>query len=322
MHLRWRQVVVAWLALVAGALLVALPPARAEDAKLSPSLLSDMLLRQDRGPAGAGERQGGNVNGIGSAEASAVQPAPVSQDAKSPAGGDQIKVAPELIKQVQEQLGKRAVARALQLIDAEIARQPTHAGLHHFRGFVLQLTGNEAAALAEYEKAIAIVPGFVEAWLDRIRSKILLGRASEAEADCNQVLKGDTGRARAYHLRGVARADLRRFTEARADLHQAIEEDPKLAPAWFSLALVDVEQKQLQRALTHLERVLEIDPRFAEAYARRGEIRLSMRDAAAAEADFKKALSISRGSWVARRGLQSMQAVKVLEQLGHVKKGA
>ena len=94
-----------------------------------------------------------------------------------------VREVPMLIAAGRMDLARERAARAVQL-------GPTFAGAYNVRGSVAHASGDIAAALKDYERAIELQPGFVDARVARCRHLIDLGRDAEARTDLDELAKG------------------------------------------------------------------------------------------------------------------------------------
>ncbi|MER6089367.1 tetratricopeptide repeat protein [Streptomyces bluensis] len=92
---------------------------------------------------------------------------------------------------------------------------------------------------------------------DALRSA---GQHQAALADYDRALDLDPGYASAYASRAVSRAELGRHEEALADLDRAVELNPHYAWALGRRALVHLELGDPARALADADRALALSP--------------------------------------------------------------
>jgi len=221
---------------------------------------------------------------------------------------------------VRALIARDAVKQALELVDQELKRTPEHAGLHRLKGAIFGYAGDPNRALAAFQQALKLAPDYIEAHLDAIRAQIMLRRPLDAFDACNVLIARHPNLAPAFHLRGVTYADQNKFAQARAEFEAAIRLQANGRCAGLSLGLLELEADDLDKAIRNLDRAIGLDDRLASAYAWRGEIYLRKGEEGRASEDFKHALSINRGEWIARRGLQGLQMMRALEQMGHIRK--
>lgn len=106
--------------------------------------------------------------------------------------------------------------------------EPTNPVGYFLRGMAWALKGQWEEALRDYDRAQAMAPGHLPSLLARAHVYLRLGRAGEAEADCDAYLRRDPEVASVYELRGLARRLQGRWREAAADFTSALQRDPSV----------------------------------------------------------------------------------------------
>jgi tetratricopeptide (TPR) repeat protein len=99
-------------------------------------------------------------------------------------------------------------------------------GLLVNRGCARLETGDIAEALADFERAVGMLPTDANAWTNRADALLKLGRAAEALESASRAVELDPGYAEARRTRARALASLGRGDEARADLEECLRRDP------------------------------------------------------------------------------------------------
>ena len=89
-------------------------------------------------------------------------------------------------------------------------------------------------ALASYDRAIALKPDYVEAFLNRGIVLEQLKRLEEAVASYNQAIALNPKEAGLFYNRGNALKELKRLKEAVASYDQAIALEPDYADAFYN----------------------------------------------------------------------------------------
>jgi predicted O-linked N-acetylglucosamine transferase (SPINDLY family) len=172
---------------------------------------------------------------------------------------------------VLQALGKLAQAR--ELLAAAAAEQPGQGQLWTNLGVLHEAGGDPAAALAAYDRALALAAPPREARLNRGYVLTRLGRLDEALRN-NQALvdaEPDAMDAR-FNLAEVLLA-LRRYDEARAICDGILQADPAHVKARIDRALADAALGNVDRAQRDLDRVRDLDAtalmEFNHGFARR-----------------------------------------------------
>ncbi len=222
------------------------------------------------------------------------------------------------------------------LWDHVLATQPPNPIAHNNRGAVHRQRGKAGAALADFNRALALSPHYAAALANRGDLLRQRGALADALADLDLAVALHPAEGRFYRLRGLARADLGSLPDAVADYTRAIELDPRDAEAYHlraqahrRLGDLAAAQSDADRALAtlrhpsaqvHLLRglilagrgdltgalaattsALELEPDNAAALNNRGFLRLRLGDAAAALGDLDQALDRRPGYPLALR---------------------
>jgi tetratricopeptide (TPR) repeat protein len=96
------------------------------------------------------------------------------------------------------------------------------------RGNAHAALGEPTKAIADYDQALSLIPGFIEALYNRGIAYYQMERNEESVADFTQVLQVNVGFASAYFNRSFPLAKLGRFKEAIADVRQAMSLRPEI----------------------------------------------------------------------------------------------
>jgi predicted O-linked N-acetylglucosamine transferase (SPINDLY family) len=220
--------------------------------------------------------------------------------------------------------------KAVQLYDAVIAANPTHAEPFYKRANAHNGLGRSEAAIADYDRAIALNPRYAYALCNRGTVLERLNRWDDALESYDRALAIDPADFLAHCNRGSALRKLQRFNEALAAferavalksdyaeahfylgsvLHRlqryeaavasydkAIEFTPgKLLPfaAYLSRGHALVGSKQLTKALESYEKAIALKNDYAEAYLHRGNVMHELRQYAPAVASYDKAIEFN-----------------------------
>lgn len=133
---------------------------------------------------------------------------------------------------------------------------------HHARANLAVLRGDDGAAIADYDAAIAI----------------------------------DRYDAAAYFNRGLALARQGRLELAIADYDAAIGVDDRHAPSWASRGLAWARQGDVDRAIADYDAALKLDPRHVATLSNRGTAWTQKRNYARALADYEAAQRLEPGN--------------------------
>jgi putative PEP-CTERM system TPR-repeat lipoprotein len=116
-------------------------------------------------------------------------------------------------------------------------------------------------------------------------------------------------------LRGRARLGLGRLNEAREAFEEALRLTPDSSEARIGLATTAFALQNVEEAQRHLEEGLKLEPDSYLGWMLKGEIAISVHDAAGAQVDFEQALRIVEGDLPAQLArLQSLLVQENFEQ--------
>lgn len=104
---------------------------------------------------------------------------------------------------------------------------------HYNRGVTKSLAGNKRSAIADYDRAIALDPRFVDAYINRGNAKATFGQERAALADYDRAIALAPQDAYAYYNRGCAKYKFDRHADAMLDFERAGKLDPQ-----FTLTVV------------------------------------------------------------------------------------
>jgi tetratricopeptide (TPR) repeat protein len=130
--------------------------------------------------------------------------------------------------------------------------------------------GQEDAALADYEQAIQLDPGY--AWAYRLRGAILSRRGlnERALADYDSVVRLDPADAGGLKDRGGVLVRLGQYERAIDELNRAVDLAPNLASAYLNRGAAYNSLGQYERAIDDLGKAIGLDPRNAGAHTNIG----------------------------------------------------
>lgn len=141
---------------------------------------------------------------------------------------------------------------------------------HVVRGRRLEVTGQEDAAAAEFDRAIALDPDNAAARFHRGRAHLRAGSPEAAVRDLDVAVRLDPADARALAQRGEAHRRARRFDEAVADFTAALALDPGQVRALGSRGQVHQQAGRFDEAVADFSAALALDPGYLWALGCRG----------------------------------------------------
>jgi|GEM_PF-6488760 len=128
------------------------------------------------------------------------------------------------------------------------------------RGAALKRVGREERAIADYDRALALRPGYAPAHYNRGLARQDRGQNERALADYSAAIRYDPRHAHAYHNRGIAHDALGKTDRALADLNRAIEIAPCLDYAYFNRGRLLEARGERERAHSDFEMAYGLQP--------------------------------------------------------------
>lgn len=171
---------------------------------------------------------------------------------------------------------------AVHLLEEIASSGTTFADAHHLLGVSLSLIGKSERALAEFDRALALNPRYLEALIHRGLVLNELGRSDEAEECFRRAALADTGTIRGFPAPVAAQlanrhADLAQAYAEVGSLNEAVEQYRRaldLGPTFhdlrYRMARVLLEAGRALEAREELEQVVAARPGFVDASAALG----------------------------------------------------
>jgi len=164
--------------------------------------------------------------------------------------------------------------------------------------------GRYEQAVADFTKALELLPGTAEAYSGRGRALEKLKRYDQALADYSKLIEINPRSPAAYVSRGDIFLDMKRYDEALQDYSKAIELAPGNARAYLARCNVSEVKGLHDRAIADCSKALELSPNSdfgyflrAQAYAAKG-----MKKEAAADNERAARAYIDNGLAAAKAG--------------------
>lgn len=202
--------------------------------------------------------------------------------------------ADHLLGQARERFAVQDYYGAVHLLEDVIASGRSFADAHHLLGLSLALLGQKERALAEFEQALTLNPGYIEANIHRGILLNELGRAEAAEAAFRlAAVHGEPSvagftrpvasqLANKHAELGLAYAEAGALADAIVEFRRAVDLGPTFHDLRYRLARLLLEAGRPLEAREELERILEGHPGFLDALASLGLAHYLSGDAAAA----------------------------------------
>lgn len=158
---------------------------------------------------------------------------------------------------------------ARRLIGDACAARAGDAAAHFNLAKVLQGLRDYDAALAGYDRALALQPHFPEAFNNRGNTLKALQRYHEALDSYDRALTQRAGYANALQNRGALLILLHRYDEALADYDHLLTLQPQAAGGYFNRSILLGLVNRREEALADLERLVALAPDFPCALGER-----------------------------------------------------
>lgn len=146
-----------------------------------------------------------------------------------------------------------------------------------------------------YSSAIALMPGFSRAYINRGFVLMQLGKNRQAAEDFTTAITLEPGDSFAYDNRGIAFSQLKQWQEAVGDHSKAIELRPGDATAYTHRGNALLNLNRAQEAIEDHSKAIELRPDYASAYNNRGIAYLRLDKAEQALEDFTAAIRFRPG---------------------------
>lgn len=192
---------------------------------------------------------------------------------------------------------------AIELIGEAIAVNGSVPFFHNNRGLALAALGRLEEAAADYERALALKPDYVEALSNLGNLRLAQHRADEAIACHKRALAHNPDYAEAQMNLGNALRAQGRLGEAIARYERAVALRPDYADALSNLGNALRESGDLDRAIAAYERALAGNPDFVEALANLGSALQEAGQVEAAKARLERAVTLRPDHVEAQNGL-------------------
>jgi tetratricopeptide (TPR) repeat protein len=144
--------------------------------------------------------------------------------------------------------------------------------IHYNLGLALFSQGRLAEAMAHYDEALRLKPGYAEAHNNLGLALFSQGKLTEAMANYAEALRLKPGSAETHNNLGLALFSQGKLTEAMAHYGEALRLKPDFAEAQNNLGIALYSQGKLTEAMAHYTEALRLKPDFANAYYNLGII--------------------------------------------------
>jgi tetratricopeptide (TPR) repeat protein len=169
-------------------------------------------------------------------------------------------------------------------LDRAIALKPDFVEAYLLRGKASAEQSDLDKAMSDFSKVIELRPSDPQGWLERGSCYFELNNFQAAVADSSQAIALNPKLAKAYAQRGSAYRKLGDLRKALEDFNHAVELDPS-APNYFERGALHQLLGEHELAVADFDRVVEIMPDLPTAYFARAASRRALGDLVGSEKD-------------------------------------
>jgi tetratricopeptide (TPR) repeat protein len=155
------------------------------------------------------------------------------------------------------------------------------------------MKGDDAAAIAQYQRVLEIQPGYANAHFNLANRLLKVGRLEEAAAQYQQALEIQPNDAEARNKLGKTLLLKGDFDGAMSCFEKTTTLSPDPFSRWLNVGSGFLQQDDWQTAIVCFHQALKINPRSAEAYANLGMACFKKGGAKEAIDSWQQALSIN-----------------------------
>jgi len=174
-------------------------------------------------------------------------------------------------------------------------------------GVRLALNGRHDEAMADYQQAISINPGYAEAHANVGHELLLAGKVEEAYGPLVEALRLKPDLAIPQDDLGVVLMEHGNFEEARPHVEESVRLAPANAELQSNLCLDLQRLGRLDEALAHCDEALRLKPDFVNGHFNRGTALAAEGKNAAAEAELERVLAADPNHADARATLERLR---------------
>jgi protein O-mannosyl-transferase len=180
---------------------------------------------------------------------------------------------------------------------SDIARKvPANAGAWNNLGILLAEKGDQAGAIEDYRRALALAPAYAYAHYNLGNALAATGRSGEAIGQFEEALRFRPLDPSIHFNLGNALAVEKREPEAAAEYRETLKVDPGRAEAWFNLADALLQTGDGARAADAYAQAVRLRPDFADARVNYGNVLAQMGRFADAIRELGEALRLEPGA--------------------------
>jgi tetratricopeptide (TPR) repeat protein len=189
-----------------------------------------------------------------------------------------------------------------------VAKVPANAGGWNNLGNVLAEKGDEAGAIKDYHRALALAPAYAFAHDNLGKALVATGHAGEAITHFGDALRFQPEDPSIHFELGNALAMEGRGPEAAAEFREVVRLDPARANAWSCLGEATAKSGDLAAAADAYSHAVQLQPDSADARANYGGVLALLGRFPDAVREFREALRLDPGAADVHNNLGSLLA--------------
>ncbi len=189
-----------------------------------------------------------------------------------------------------------------------VAKVPANAGAWNNLGNVLAEKGDQAGAIADYGRALALAPDYAYAHDNLGKALVATGRAGEAIAHFGDALRFHQADPSVHFELGNALSLEGRGPEAAAEFREVVRLDPARANAWSCLGEAEAKAGNLAEAADAYSHAVQLQQDSADARVNYGGVLALLGRFPEAVRQFREALRLDPGAADVHNNLGSILA--------------
>jgi tetratricopeptide (TPR) repeat protein len=170
-----------------------------------------------------------------------------------------------LLRSVVELVNAGKFAEAITKAGDGLGKEPANAMLHYYRGYCQEKSGNAAAAIADYGRAVELKADFALALSSLGKLQARQGEYAKAAANYKKACELQADNADVLYNYGICLVNLGDNAEARKTFEKVLAIDGAHADACYQLGLVLLGLGDMARAKECLQKFLTLDPLHKDA---------------------------------------------------------
>ena len=155
--------------------------------------------------------------------------------------------------------------------------------------------GDDAGAIADYDRALKLDPNFATAYVNRAAAKLDAGDFGGASADIDRAFNLGEDSSAAYINRSFVENQIGDYDGSMKDANKVLARDPKCGEAYFNRSYAKHFKGEDVGALADIDRAMELGPETMDVYLARGIVRAALGDARGAIEDETKEIALKPG---------------------------